>query len=41
VFVASIFSPWALAVGVVPCGIAATAWFWPKELKRHPEPVIS
>jgi cytochrome c oxidase subunit 1 len=41
VFVSSIFSPWALAVGVVPCGIAAAAWFWPKELKRHPEPVIS
>jgi cytochrome c oxidase subunit 1 len=41
VFVASIFSPWAIAVGVVPCFIALTAWFWPKELKRHPEPVIS
>jgi cytochrome c oxidase subunit 1 len=41
VFVASIFSPWAVAVGVVPSFIALTAWFWPKELKRHPEPVIS
>jgi cytochrome c oxidase subunit 1 len=40
VFVASIFSPWALAIGLVPCGIAFTAWFWPKELKRNPEPVI-
>ena len=40
VFVASIFSPWALAFGLVPCGIAFAAWFWPKELKRHPEPVI-
>jgi cytochrome c oxidase subunit 1 len=40
VFVASIFSPWALAVGIVPCFIALTAWFWPKELKRHPEPII-
>ena len=41
VFIASIFSPWALAVGVIPCAIALTAWFWPKDLKRHPEPVIS
>ncbi len=41
VFVASIFSPWAIAVGVIPCFIALTAWFWPKELKRHPEPVIT
>jgi len=41
VFIASIFSPWAIAVGIIPCAIALTAWFWPKELKRHPEPVIS
>jgi cytochrome c oxidase subunit 1 len=41
VFVASIFSPWALAFGVVPCAIAIAAWFWPKELTRHPEPVIT
>ena len=41
VFVASIFSPWALTIGVVPCAIAIAAWFWPKELKRHPEPVIT
>jgi cytochrome c oxidase subunit 1 len=40
VFVASIFSPWAIAFGIVPCAIALTAWFWPKELKREPEPVI-
>jgi cytochrome c oxidase subunit 1 len=40
VFVASIFSPWALVFGLVPCGIAFAAWFWPKDLKRHPEPVI-
>ena len=40
VFIASIFSPWALTIGVVPCAIAAAAWFWPKDLKRHPEPVI-
>jgi hypothetical protein len=41
VFIASIFSPWAIAVGIIPCFIALTAWFWPKELKRTPEPVIA
>jgi len=41
VFVTSIFSAWAVAVGVIPCFIALTAWFWPKELKRNPEPVIT
>ena len=39
-FVASIFSPWALPFGAVPVAIALAAWFWPKELKRNPEPVI-
>jgi cytochrome c oxidase subunit 1 len=41
VFAASIFSPWAVVVGLIPCAIALIAWFWPKEMKRHPEPVIS
>ena len=27
--------------GAIPRAIAIAAWFWPKELKRHPEPVIS
>jgi len=40
-FISSIFSPWAVAVGAIPAAIALTAWFWPKELKRHPEPVLS
>ena len=40
-FVTSIFSPWAVLVGAVPIAIALAAWFWPKELKRHPEPVIT
>jgi cytochrome c oxidase subunit 1 len=40
-FISSIFSPWAVLFGAIPCAIAAAAWFWPKELKRHPEPVIS
>jgi cytochrome c oxidase subunit I len=39
-FVSSIFSPWAIPFGIVPVAIALTAWFWPKELKREPEPVI-
>ncbi len=41
VFIASIFSPWALPFGIIPAGIALIAWFWPKDMKRHPEPVIS
>ena len=40
-FISSIFSPWAIPVGAIPCAIALTAWFWPKELKREPEPVIT
>jgi cytochrome c oxidase subunit 1 len=40
-FVSSIFSPWAVLVGSVPIAIALAAWFWPKELKRQPEPVIT
>jgi cytochrome c oxidase subunit 1 len=41
VFVCSIFSPWSVPFGLIPCGIALTAWFWPKQMKRQPEPVIS
>jgi len=40
-FVSSIFSPWAVVFGAIPAAIAIAAWFWPKELKRHPEPVIT
>jgi cytochrome c oxidase subunit 1 len=40
-FVTSIFSPWAVVVGTLPIAIALAAWFWPKEMKRHPEPVIT
>ena len=39
-FITSIFSPWAVVFGAIPTGIALLAWFWPKELKREPEPVI-
>jgi cytochrome c oxidase subunit 1 len=41
VFVCSIFSPWSIPVGAVPLAIALTAWFWPKDMNRHAEPVIS
>jgi cytochrome c oxidase subunit I len=40
-FVSSIFSPWAFVFGGIPCAIALIAWFWPKSLRREPEPVIS
>jgi cytochrome c oxidase subunit I len=40
-FVCSIFSPWSIPVGAIPLAIALTAWFWPKDLKRTAEPVIS
>jgi cytochrome c oxidase subunit I len=40
-FIASIFSPWAIPFGAIPGAIALIAWFWPKDMKRHPEPVIS
>jgi cytochrome c oxidase subunit 1 len=28
-FVASIFTAWAVVIGAIPIAIAATAWFWP------------
>jgi len=40
-FISSIFSPWAVVFGAIPATIALTAWFWPKDLRRTPEPVIS
>ena len=40
-FISSIFSPWAVVAGLIPVAIALTAWFWPKEMERHAEPVIS
>ncbi|GAA4752655.1 cytochrome c oxidase subunit I [Sphingomonas daechungensis] len=40
-FVCSIFSPWAVLVGVVPVALALTAWFWPKSPAPEREPVIS
>jgi cytochrome c oxidase subunit 1 len=40
-FITSIFSPWAVVYGTIPAAIALIGWFWPKEIKRHPEPVIT
>jgi cytochrome c oxidase subunit 1 len=40
-FITSIFSPWAIVFGAIPTGLALLAWFWPKEIKREPEPVIA
>jgi len=40
-FISSIFSPWAIVFGAIPAAIATAAWFWPSEIKRHPEPVIA
>jgi cytochrome c oxidase subunit 1 len=40
-FVCSIFSPWALVVGALPCTAALVAWFWPKSAEPRGEPVIS
>jgi cytochrome c oxidase subunit I+III len=33
-FVGSIFTPWAVVMGVVPIAIALTLWFWPRKGKR-------
>jgi len=38
-FIASIFTPWAVVVGAVPTAAALIAWFWPKG-PETPEPVI-
>jgi cytochrome c oxidase subunit 1 len=40
VFVGSIFTPWAIAVGLLPVAIALTVWFWPKSPEVPPEPEI-
>ena len=40
VFVSSMFTPWAVVIGGLPVGVALIAWFWPKDTRLHPEPVI-
>ncbi len=39
-FVASIFTPWAVVLGAAPVGAALIAWFWPKNPHEEGEPVI-
>jgi cytochrome c oxidase subunit 1 len=39
-FISSIFTPWAVAIGSVPIGAALIAWFWPKDRGPEGEPVI-
>jgi cytochrome c oxidase subunit 1 len=36
-FVASIFTPWALVWASIPVGIALTAWFWPRRAEVERE----
>jgi cytochrome c oxidase subunit 1 len=38
-FVASIFTPWAVVWGTIPVAIALTLWFWPHqdETRKHLE----
>jgi cytochrome c oxidase subunit 1 len=35
-FIASIFTPWAVPIGSVPVGVALVGWLWPTE-KDHQE----
>ncbi|HWT11154.1 MAG TPA: cytochrome c oxidase subunit I [Allosphingosinicella sp.] len=39
-FISSMFTPWAVVIGSVPVAAALIGWFWPKDAKVHPEPVI-
>jgi cytochrome c oxidase subunit I len=39
-FVSSIFTPWAVAIGSLPIGAALVAWFWPKDRGPEGEPEI-
>ena len=39
-FISSIFTPWAVVSAPSRCAVALIGWFWPKDIKRHPEPVI-
>jgi cytochrome c oxidase subunit 1 len=38
-FIASIFTPWAIVIGAFPVGAALIAWFWPKT-PPSPEPIV-
>ena len=34
-FCTSIFTPWGVAIGAVPCFLALLAWFWPRGDQGH------
>jgi hypothetical protein len=34
-FTISIFTPWGVAIGAVPCFLALLAWFWPRGDQGH------
>ena len=38
-FVASIFTPWAVVCGAVPIGAALTGWFWPQRPRARTGPL--
>jgi cytochrome c oxidase subunit 1 len=40
-FTASVFSPWGVAFGAIPVGVALIAWFWPKSPGPHADAVIA
>jgi cytochrome c oxidase subunit 1 len=37
-FVASIFTPWAIVWGSIPVGVALVGWFWPKRRQAEERP---
>jgi cytochrome c oxidase subunit 1 len=37
-FIASIFTPWAVVWGSIPIAIALTGWFWPKKKQAEERP---
>jgi cytochrome c oxidase subunit I+III len=37
-FLGSIFTPWAVALGAIPIGVALTGWFWPKRPRARSGP---
>ena len=39
-FIASIFTPWAVVWGAIPVAVALIAWFWPKSREPDEEPVL-
>jgi cytochrome c oxidase subunit I+III len=37
-FIASIFTPWAVPVGMLPIFVTLTGWFWPKKRQAEERP---